>query len=289
MPENRRGGERRMYPTRLILLLVLTASLVLPLSGRAFADEAEPELEILFFQAGKADAILLRTQNAVVLIDCGLKGFGQTILSELRAHGIEKIDVLILTHFDKDHVGGAAKVINNMEVESVLQSNYPKNSEEYEKYLKALRKAGIEPVTVRYGFEFMLDGVQFSVDPPAQEQYRDDPSNNSSLIVTVRHGENTFLLTGDAETERLQEFLRTDVPACTVLKLPHHGDWDPLLGYLLRATEPEHIVVTCEGETPEDLRTLGVLNASGCRVWVTGHAPVRIRSDGAAVEVSYEE
>ena len=168
-------------------------------------SETGTDLEVCCFQAGKADALLLTTENHTVLIDCGVKGYGQTILDELAARGIDRIDYLIITHFDQDHVGGAAKVINNIEVGTALQSNCPKDSTEHEKYVKALNTAGIEPVTVTNVYEFVLDGVLFSVDPPRKSSYSEDDSNNSSLIVTVRNGDNVLLFMGDAQTERLEE------------------------------------------------------------------------------------
>ena len=138
----------------LALALLLTAC-ALPAAEPA-SDAAPTALEAYFFDAGKADAILLTTANSAVLIDTGEQGFGKTILARLEEMGVRQLDVLIVTHFDQDHVGGAAKVLNSIPVGTVLQSNQPKDSEEYEKYAAALSKAGIEPVTVRETYEFNL-------------------------------------------------------------------------------------------------------------------------------------
>lgn len=273
------------------LLLTLTMTLTACSSGAKKAPEdsaAKATLDVHFFDAGKADAILLSTAESTVLIDAGEKGFGKTILAYLEEQGIEKLDYLIVTHFDKDHVGGAAKVINNISVGTVLQSNSPKDSEEYEKYVKALANAGIEPVTVRETLTFTLDGMACTVDPPAQETYADDPSNNSSLIVSVVNGADRFLFTGDAQTARLAEFLDGDVSECDVLKLPHHGQDEPLLSALLDATRPAYAVITSSDEEPESTAVVEALERAGATVLLTRNGAVTLRSDENGVRVLAE-
>ena len=265
----------------LALALLLTACAV-PAAETA-AGTAGTALEAYFFDAGKADAILLTTADSAVLIDTGEQGFGKTILSRLEEMGIRQLDVLIVTHFDQDHVGGAAKVLNSIPVGTVLQSNQPKDSEEYEKYTAALSKAGIEPVTVRETYEFTLDGVSYTVDPPRQLEYGEDSSNNSSLIVSVQNGDNRFLFTGDAQTARLAEFLETLSAACDVLKLPHHGQEEPLLDALLAAASPSYAVITSSAEEPESDAVVRALEEAGIRVLRTRNGPVILRSDGTEV------
>ena len=268
------------------MLLALTVMLTACASGAKKAPEAaaaSAALDVHFFDAGKADAILLTTANGAALIDAGEKGFGKTILAYLEEMGVEKLDYLIVTHFDQDHVGGAAKVLNNIAVGTVLQSNRPKDSEEYEKYVRALTNAGVEPVTVRELYEFTLDGVTYTVDPPRQAEYAADSSNNSSLIVTVRNGENRFLLTGDAQTERLAEVLDGENMSCDVLKVPHHGKDEPLLAALLEAATPAFAVITSSDEEPESEAVVRTLESAGAAVLLTREGAVTIRSDGSTV------
>lgn len=247
------------------------------------AEEDARELTAYFFDAGKADAILLTTANGAVLIDAGERGFGKTILAYLEEHGIDKLDYLIITHFDRDHVGGAAKVINGIPVGTVLQNNSPKDSEEYEKYLKALSGAGIEPVTVREAYTFTLDGVRYTVDPPRRTEYSTDTSNNSSLIISVKNGENRFLLPGDALTERLGEFLDANDTAYDVLKLPHHGRDEPLLSALLDSVKPGFAVITSSDDEPESAAVVEALESAGARVLLTREGAVTLKSDGRSV------
>ena len=246
------------------------------------------DLTVVCFQAGKADAFLLITPNSTVLIDCGEKGFGRTILAELEARGIEQLDCMIITHFDQDHVGGAARIINNFPVSRILQSNSPKDSEEYEKYVKAVKTAGIEPETVRENLSFVLDGVSYTVNPPKKSNYNSDASNNSSLIISVENGQNRLLFTGDAEDERLEEFLASgDCGTCDFLKMPHHGRWHEPLLLLVEATSPRYALITSSDDEPEDAETLELLETSGVETFLTRTGQVLVHSDGTTLTAEY--
>ncbi len=91
-----------------------------------------------YFNAGKADACVISNGNNNVMIDTGENTLSKEILSYFDKHNITTLDYLIITHFDKDHVGSASSIIDNIKVDSVLQSNVPKDSEFYENYLKEL-------------------------------------------------------------------------------------------------------------------------------------------------------
>ena len=244
-------------------------------------------LEIYFFSAGKADAILLTTENSTVLIDAGEKGFGKEILAHLEEQGISYIDYMIITHFDQDHVGGAAKVINNISVGTVLQSNCPKDSEEYEKYCNALLSASIEPITVEETMTFELDGVTYVVDPPRKDDYVEDDSNNSSLIVSVYNGENSFLFAGDAQTERLEEFLDSNSETYDFLKVPHHGGDDELMDDLITEISPSYAVITSSDEELEADSTTSYLAEANVETYLTRKGAIVLDSDGTNISISY--
>ena len=120
---------------------LLAAALTL-FSASSCADKSVPldvgELEVTFFDVGKADSIILRAEDSTVIIDCGEKGDGKEMVSYLEENDVDTVDYLIITHYDKDHVGGAAKVINKLDVKNVLAPDYEEKSEEMDKYNKAL-------------------------------------------------------------------------------------------------------------------------------------------------------
>ena len=254
--------------------------------SKATVPPASSILNVWCFQAGKADAFLFWNEAGAILVDTGESGFGKVILSKLEALGISRLNALIVTHFDKDHVGGAKKLLTSIPVDTVLQSNCPKpDADAYENYLDALKAKRIEPITVRTSMELTLGDVVFSVNPPVQETYSEDASNNSSLIVTVKHGENQMLFCGDAEELRLAEFLDNNPGLCAVVKLPHHGRYQPTLQTLLAATRPTFAIITSSDEEPEDAETIQLLEQTGVQALLTRVAPIQIVSDGSTLSV----
>lgn len=244
-------------------------------------------LTIYSFNAGNADAHLIYNDEWAVLIDCGEKGFGKTILSYMEENNIAKIDYMIITHFDKDHVGGAAKVLKNCEVGSVLQSNFPKESDEYDNYLEALEIAQKTAETVRERYSFTLGDAEFTVDPPQQEVYENDDSNNSSLITEVTLGEVNMLFTGDAEDDRLEEYTSSVNKVYKYVKVPHHGRWQDSNTAFADKVKAEIAVITSSDEEPEDEETVKAFEDNGAEVFITRNGAVRAKCDGKNIAAEY--
>lgn len=244
-------------------------------------------LRVYCFAAGKADAILLYTDESAVLIDTGESGFGKEIAAKLEQLGISCLDYLIVTHFDQDHVGGAAKVLKSFPVKQVLQSDYPKDSDEYNNYVDALERASLTPTTVQETMTFSLDGVSYTVDPPKQETYSDQASNNSSLIISVGYGTRRFLFAGDAADARLQEFLAERNGSYDFLKVPYHGNYLQTLPAFFASVCPAYAVITCSEDEPEDDATMAAL--ADTEVFLTRIAPVLAESDGTSLTVQYTD
>lgn len=201
------------------------------------------ELKVTFLDVGKADAIVLQSESSTVVIDCGEKGDGKKISSILEESGTTVIDYLIITHFDKDHVGGAPKVLKTFDVKNVLTPDYTGNVSEYDKFAETLDGRGITPMKLKEDISFTLDDVDYTVYAPKKDFYGDGDSaeNNFSLVTKAVHHNNTLLFTGDAMEERLDEIM--DIGKCTLLKVPYHGRKLDNLGDFLKATEPKCAVV----------------------------------------------
>lgn len=267
-----------------VLLALLLAALLLAGCG---LSPASPKLQVTFFSAGKADAILLSTEHGAVLIDAGEKGFGKEILSFCRSRGVYALDCMILTHFDKDHAGGAPRVLRGLPVSRVLQTCPPEDGAAWESFAASLEELGVEPVTVREELEFSLDGVVFTVNPPRQERYAESSDNNSSLIVTVTCGSCRLLFPGDAENLRLDEWLADHAAPFDFVKLPHHGAWHRAVGTLLEQTRPAYALICCSSGEPEDPKTMKKLEKLGVRVFLTREGPVVLDCDGRSLTLRY--
>lgn len=246
------------------------------------------DFSVYAFSAGAADAFLISTPGANVLIDCGEKNDGDDIGAYLEKRGITKLDKLIITHFDKDHIGGVPAVTKKVKIDEVLQSDEPKDSKTYARYMEALDQAGIRPKTLTEDkdISFELDGAKYEVDAP-KGGYDDDESNNSSLIVSVTYGGKKLLFMGDAEDERIEEYLEDQNGPYDYLKVPHHGRSKETMQDLIDRVQPKTAVITSSLEEREDDDVVDILKRSGAEVFLTRKGPVMTVLEGGELETGY--
>lgn len=263
-----------------LIILVLCFGIVL------FTGNHKSNLNIYFFEAGKADSCIIYNDDFAVLIDTGEKDLGNEILVYLENHNIiKKLDYLIITHFDKDHVGGSSSVLKGIQVDNVIQSNYPKESKVYNKYLNALSEKNITPVTLREDMSFNFGDVYFNINAPIEEVYSNNESNNSSLIVSVKYKNNSFLFMGDAENLRIKEYVLNNSDTYDFIKIPYHGHYQTSLDELLDVVKPKYAVITSSNEELEDKTTLELLNSNNCNYYLTRKGSVLITSNGNKINI----
>ncbi len=249
-------------------------------------------IEITAYSVGKADAILVKSADSAVLIDTGETDDGDDILRSLTSKGIDKLDYLIVTHYDKDHIGGALTVAGGVDIEKVICPDYKGNNEEYENfmtYFSALE--GFTRVSVRT--EFSLGGMDYTVYP-SDRLYEDNTGetddNNMSLVIRVSYGDNRFLFTGDIEKKRISAMLDsgTDIGADWI-KMPHHGDYKKNLADLLISVSPKYAVITCSEKNPAETKTLDLLRSKNIEYYLTDENDVVTYSDGSRIWVEYSK
>lgn len=267
---------------------LLTAVLTL-FSASSCADKKSApldvgELEVTFFDVGKADSILLRAEDSTVIIDCGEKGDGKEIVSYLEENDVDTVDYLIITHYDKDHVGGAAKVINKLNVKNVLAPDYEEKSEETDKYHKALGEKNITPQLLTSDLSFTLGDISYEVYAPKQTFYGEDNDNDFSLVTKVTHGNNVLLFTGDAMEQRLDEIM--DIGECTLLKVPYHGRKLANIEKFISAVKPKCAVV-CTSQAEFSSNVQDILHDRGIPAYSTCfNGRITAVSDGNEIRIS---
>ena len=186
-------------------LLCALIALCLLLAGCAGGETAN-ELTAVFFDVGKADAILLYNGEMAVLIDAGENGDGKDVAEAICARGVERLDLLIITHFDKDHVGGADKILENIEVARVLEPDYDKDSKQYRQYREALEEQGVEAEALSQNTSFTLGGCEFSIDVANRDDYGEDeePAGEEDLNEGAEEEMNDeFPMDAEPEDEKL--------------------------------------------------------------------------------------
>jgi beta-lactamase superfamily II metal-dependent hydrolase len=271
-----------------LLACIFLAALAVVLFKQPEKNTLEP-LTCTFLKVGKADAMVLQTKGHTMVIDTGEEDDGQELADFLKNKNIALVDVLIITHYDKDHVGGADTLLAQIPVVRALVPDYEGSSTEYIDFMNALKSVGITPERVSESLTFPFGEAVVTVDPPASYEIPAgavEYDNNFSLVTTVTHGVNRLCFTGDIEKDRIQELLSEDhLSECIFLKVPHHGIYNTALEDLIRKLKPKYAVVCSSDKHPAENETLELLKRYGADVLETRYGNITLISDGQHLEL----
>ena len=213
------------------------------------------ELQIYFIDVGQGDCTLIVTKTGkTVLIDGGGSesyNVGENILIPyLLDRGISKLDYIIISHFDTDHVGGVLSVIEKLQVEKVIIGKQTVNSDNYEKFKEIIKKRKIDFVVAVAGTKDTMK-LQIEKDvyieflwPNIANHFIENTLNNESIICKFYYKNFSILFTGDieemAEKQILENYKNSlRVLNSTILKIAHHGSKTSSTQEFLSAVKPQ--------------------------------------------------
>ncbi|AQT85455.1 beta-lactamase domain-containing protein [Paenibacillus larvae subsp. larvae] len=200
-------------------------------------------LKVLFLDVGQGASQLLVSPNGkTMLIDAGDNDKEQLMLDYMKKYGITKLDIVIGTHPDADHIGGLDKVIDHLDIGKVYLPKASSNTKTYESLLTSIKQKGLKVTTAKAGVKLDWDpDVQVEMLAPVKS-YKDN--NNNSAVVRLTHGANAILLTGDAESESEQDMiaLKAELSADLML-VGHHGSNSSTTAAFLNKVKPKAAVI----------------------------------------------
>ena len=134
------------------------------------------------------------------MVDTGLEESWDAIHASLQEAGVEKIDVLVLSHPHADHIGGALSLLEEYQVGEVWTIDIDSTSSLYEEVLAAIETKGVSQKQAKEGESFSLGGVEFRfLAPLTDKSYQEE--NDKSAVLQFSYGQHTFLLPGDVEKD----------------------------------------------------------------------------------------
>ena len=271
------------------LCWLLLASLILSLFTGCEAREQGSTLTADILKIGKADCTLFQEGSTAYMIDTGEAENAPTILEALKENKIDHLDALVISHFDKDHVGGAAQILEAVTVDQVIEPDYtPENpeAEAYTSYRQALEKSNVPVTTVHDKLDLTLGTADLTILGTNGTTYAKNTDNNASLLVYITHEGNRLLFAGDVEKQRINDLLADGVEPCDFLKVPHHGKYNSALPEYFRALGMKNAAITCSNKNPADAETVAALEGLGCKVYETVDGDIRVSSTSAGIQVS---
>lgn len=274
--------------SRFFVGLFLCLAVLLPTPNRAQAAE----LVLTFFDIGQGDAALIVSPTGKrVLVDGGPPEGTQALIDGLSQRGIDRLDLIVLSHPHLDHLGGLRKLLERVQVGMFLDAGYPSTSPPYTALLKALQEKKVPVAQATLGRNIDLGGgaALRIIGPPSPwlTNTRSDVNANS-VVVRLTWKDRSALFSGDAEpeTERwLLERYRNEPVLLTaeVLKVPHHGGKFSSTAKFVEAVKPRWAVISVAAvndyhhPTPEAMGRLQQTGAKLVRTDQSGTITMRSR------------
>lgn len=262
-------------------------------------------LNILFLDVGQADSTLITINGYAMLIDGGNISDGYYIVDFLKTQGIYKIDYLIGTHIDEDHIGGFSKIIQELDVETIYMPYSTKDKKFYKDLQTTITNKNLKIGTIEASdtINYTLGNANWKVlHVDNRNPANDNKLNDTSIVIEVEYGNTKYLFMGDSSTkvEQSRNWNKVDV-----LKVAHHGSNTSTSSVFLNEISPQYAIISTNGryDTP-DKEVLSRL--SGIKtlrtdtqhtIWLTSDGSsasninikfLDFNLDGAGRKISYE-
>ena len=245
---------------------------------------------IKFIDVGQGEAILIALPEKTMLIDAGPTGSAPKIAQVLQELGRNKIDYLVATHPDEDHIGGMADVISSTQIGTIYAPNKTNNTATYRKFLTTIQNNNLQITLAEAGTIIdQTDSYKLEILWPKKDAIFPE-TNDYSIIIKLTVGNKTFLFTGDAPTNAI---LNSNPGHIDVLKLSHHGSRTGTTEVLIHKLSPSYAVVSYAVDNSYGHPMQSVLNAlrkHSVEVWGTGaNGTITITCDGTNIDISGEK
>ncbi|WP_311174128.1 lamin tail domain-containing protein [Halobellus ordinarius] len=267
-------------------------------TATAPAPATNGTVELHFINVGQSvSTLIVSPSGETMLVDTGhYRDDGEYVLQYLQAHGIDRIDHLVVSHNDADHIGGNAAIIEYYEtsadgIGAVYDPGIAASTQTYAAYLDAVEAHDVTLYETREGDRIAFEGVDVQVLGPPEPYLENEARNENSIVLKLTHGQTSFLLSGDAEDDQeayLVEQYGSQLDS-TVLKAGHHGASSSSSGRFLDAVAPAAVVISSGYDNQYDHPTPEVLQRLADRslpaYWTGTHGDIVLVSDGSAVSI----
>ncbi len=279
-----------------VIWLAVSFGLLIPVENLGLA---RPELEFTFVDVGQGDCILMRSKSGFTcLVDGGSTDESSVgtyrIIPFLKAKGIGKLDYVIVTHADSDHISGIVELMEDnkkggIEIERLMLPKTTLIEENYESLVNLAEECEIPVVYIKGGDKLVAGSLELTCLHPAAD-YKAEDSNSYSTVLQVQYGEFRALLTGDLGIEQEKLLVKKGIlEDVLLLKVAHHGSKNSTCEEFLECVQPELAIISAGkdnsyGHPHKD--TLERLAKVGSKVMSTAeYGGITVEVEGGKVRV----
>ena len=209
-----------------------------------------------FVDVGQGDCSLICINNKNIIIDGGGSENSdfdvgkQVLLPYLLDRRINKIDYMIISHFDSDHIGGLFAIMEKLKVKNIFICKQGEESENYKKFKQIVKQKNIKVYVVGKGDKIEIEkDIYFDVLWPNKSNLIDENTlNNNSIVAKLNYKKFSVLFTGDIEETAENEILKTyqenlQILNSTILKVAHHGSKTSSTNELINVIKPKCVLI----------------------------------------------
>jgi len=243
-------------------------------------------LKVHFINVGQADATLFQTGDVNILFDAG-NWNRRDVVEYLLSVGVEKIDLLIGSHPDADHIGQMPLILDQFQVDEVWMSGVESTSKTFENTLDKIIEHGVSYHEPRAGESYQLGHLFLDVIAPKQLT---NDSNEDSISVYFAFGKTGIVMTGDAgvRAESAMLDVRGNLSA-DILHAGHHGSSTSTSESFLKAVDPKYVIISAGANNSyghPHVEVVDRLVKSGAEIYATyQHGTIIFSSDGNSVKL----
>jgi len=289
----------------IVLAAFVLVMIIHPLAG----SPRDGRLRIDFLDVGQGDSALVTFPDGkTMLVDGGGRmryredsdepefvpdflGIGETVVSPfLWGRGLSRIDFVLATHGDADHIQGLTDVAKNFKIGTAILGRQAIPTAEFEEFTTVLGRRGVPIEYVAAGDVFIFGEVTAEILNPVTDQTATRSSNDSSVVVRLTFGDRSILLTGDIETAAERELAVTANITADVIKVAHHGSRTSSTQAFVDRSGAKIAVIPVGRTSPHGHPHTEVVErwkAAGAEVITTGSSgTVTVSTDGKDVKLS---
>lgn len=238
----------RSFKKSSVIFLLIHVLLLFNINDHSvYSASKKKEMEVHFINVGQGDSMLIQTpNNKNILIDAGRPEYGKQVVKYLKKYGVNKIDLMIATHPDIDHIGGLPYVMKAIKTDKIIDSGKLYTTKTYGRYINQIRKQNIPVTIAKENTKLKLDSkVQMTV----LNTYAKGRNNNqSSIALKVTYEEIDFLLMSDIEQKQEKRLSKTYDIRAEIIKVAHHGSKTSSSLAFLQEVNPQVAILTYSKE-----------------------------------------